>query len=392
MRAGVLGGTFDPVHLGHLLVAEAARVSLGLDVVLFIPAGQPYFKAGQPVSDAGHRLAMVELAVASNPHFTASDIEVARAGPTYTVDTLTKLRDRSSGTDELFLLLGMDAVVDLDTWRRPDEIRGLCTVVGLARPGVDVPDEGLPGGTALDDGPAVDISASDIRRRVAVGLSIRYMVPRPVEEYILRHRLYRGGQPDKEERGMGRSAAAILDLAKRLGALSFGEFRLSAGGTSSYYFDGRLLTLDPAGAYAIAIALLPVLAECGAEAIAGPTLGADPIVSAVAAVSHAEGRPISGAIVRKEVKGHGGGRMIEGPLRAGARVAVVDDACTSGASLFHAIDAVEAAGCRVVKVVAVLDRREGGSDEIRRRGYDFLALLQATDQGHIGPVEGGRAP
>ena len=150
------------------------------------------------------------------------------------------------------------------------------------------------------------------------------------------------------------------------------------------------MTLDPAGAYAIASALLPVLAECGAEAIAGPTLGADPIVSAVAAVSHAEGRPVSGAIVRKEAKGHGGGRMIEGPLRAGARVAVVDDACTSGASLFHAIDAVEAAGCRVVKVIAVLDRREGGSDEIRRRGYDFLALLQATDQGHIGPVEGDR--
>ena len=392
MRVGVLGGTFDPVHLGHLVVAEAARVSLGLDEVLFIPAGQPYFKAGQPVSDAGHRLAMVELAVASNAHFTASDIEVARAGPTYTVDTLTELRDRSSGTDELFLLLGMDAVVDLDTWRRPDEIRGLCTVVGLARPGVDVPDEGVPGGIALDDGPAVDISASDIRRRVAAGLSIRYMVPRPVEEYILRHRMYWGGHPDKEDGDMGRSAAAILDLAKRLGALSFGEFRLSAGGTSSYYFDGRLLTLDPAGAYAIASALLPVLAGCGAETIAGPTLGADPIVSAVAAVSYAEGRPVSGAIVRKEAKGHGGGRVIEGPLRAGARVAVVDDACTSGASLFHAIDAVEAAGCRVVKVIVVLDRREGGSDEIRRRGYDFLALLQATGQGQIGPVEGRSAP
>lgn len=183
-------------------------------------------------------------------------------------------------------------------------------------------------------------------------------------------------------------AGAILDLAKQLGALSFGEFKLSAGGTSPFYFDGRLLTLDPAGAHAVAKALLPVLADCGADAIAGPTLGADPIVSAVAVISHVEGRPISGAIVRKEAKAHGGGRLIEGPLQNGARVAVVDDTCTSGASLLHAIDAVEAAGCRVVKVMTILDRQEGGSDEIRRRGYDFFALLQANAQGEIEPVEG----
>ncbi len=184
-------------------------------------------------------------------------------------------------------------------------------------------------------------------------------------------------------------AATILDLAKQLGALSFGEFKLSAGGTSPFYFDGRLITLDPAGAYAIAKALLPVLADCKAEAIAGPTLGADPIVSAVAVISHTQGRPISGAIVRKEAKVHGGGRLIEGSLKKGARVAVVDDACTSGASLIHAIDAVEAAGCRVVKVMTILDRREGGSDEIRRRGYDFYALLQADERGEITPVDAG---
>jgi orotate phosphoribosyltransferase len=178
----------------------------------------------------------------------------------------------------------------------------------------------------------------------------------------------------------------ILELAKRTGALMFGEFTLSAGGVSSYYFDGRLITLHPEGAYHVAKALLPLLKECGADAIAGPTLGADPIVSSVAAVSFLEGHPVSGLIVRKEVKQHGGQRAIEGPVLDGQSVAVVDDTCTTGGSLFHAIAAVEAAGCRVVKVLAILDRREGGSDEIRRRGYDFAALLEADERGGVAPV------
>ena len=178
-------------------------------------------------------------------------------------------------------------------------------------------------------------------------------------------------------------AEAILALAKRKGALQFGEFRLSAGGVSPYYFDGRLITLDPEGAYLVSDALLPLLAECGADAIAGPTLGADPIVSAVALLSHQRGTPIPGLIVRKETKGYGGQRAIEGPMPEGGRIAVVDDTCTSGASLFHAIDAVEAAGGKVVKVLCILDRNEGGSDELRRRGYDFAALLEANERGEI---------
>jgi len=179
---------------------------------------------------------------------------------------------------------------------------------------------------------------------------------------------------------------AILELAKRRGALIFGEFQLSAGGTSSYYFDGRLLTLDPEGAYRIAKAIVPILKECEAQAIAGPTLGADPIVSAVSLMSYLDGYPTPGLIVRKEAKKHGGKRAIEGPLPTGARVVVVDDTCTSGASLFHAIDALEAAGCQVVKVIAVLDRRAGGSEELRRRGYDFDALLEAGESGEITPL------
>ncbi len=180
-------------------------------------------------------------------------------------------------------------------------------------------------------------------------------------------------------------AETILELAKRRGALQFGEFQLSAGGVSPYYFDGRLLTLDPEGAYLVGDALLPLLAECGAEAIAGPTLGADPIVAAVAVLSHQRGAPIPALIVRKDAKGHGGRRFIEGTMPEGGRIAVVDDACTSGASLFHAIGAVEAAGGSVVKVLCILDRNEGGSEELRRRGYDFAALLEANEKGEIAP-------
>ena len=184
----------------------------------------------------------------------------------------------------------------------------------------------------------------------------------------------------------GSEVDSILELAKRTGALKFGQFDLSAGGTSSYYFDGRLVTLDPEGAFYVVKALLPVLRECGAEAIAGPTIGADPIVSSVAVMSFTRGHPIPGLIVRKEAKGHGTGRAIEGPVRPGAAVAVVDDTCSTGANLLHAITTLEAAGCRVVKVMCLLDRHLGGSDEIRRRGYDFVALLEADGEGRITPV------
>ena len=190
---------------------------------------------------------------------------------------------------------------------------------------------------------------------------------------------------EKKGRGPGwvQQAEAILELAKRRGALRFGEFRLSAGGTSPYYFDGRLVTLDPEGAYRVATALLRALHDCGAEAIAGPTIGADPIVSSVALMSHTEGRPIVGLLVREQAKRHGTGRIIEGPVREGLKVAVVDDTCSTGGSLLRAIDAVEAAGCTVVKVMCILDRRQGGSDAVRGRGYDFDALLEADENGNI---------
>ena len=186
------------------------------------------------------------------------------------------------------------------------------------------------------------------------------------------------------------SNARILEIAKEKGALRFGEFRLSAGGVSAYYFDGRVLTLDPLGGYLVAKAFLPIIADCGAQAVAGPTLGADPIVSAVSVLSHIEGaRPIPGLIVRAEAKGYGGKRLIEGPLDSlepGAPVAVVDDTCTTGGNLFRAIEAVESAGCVVVKTLCVLDRNEGGSEAIRRAGYSFQALLSADADGRISPT------
>ena len=179
-------------------------------------------------------------------------------------------------------------------------------------------------------------------------------------------------------------AKAVLEIAKRLNALTFDEFQLTSGGTSRYYFDGRLVTLDPEGAYHVARAFLPLLKDCGAELVAGPAVAAVPIVSSVGVVSFTDGHPIPGLIVRQEQKQHGAKRMIEGALKPGARVAVVDDSCSTGGSLLHAIEAVEGAGCQVVRVLCILDRQMGGSDEIRRRGYDFVALLEADQDGGIG--------
>lgn len=174
-------------------------------------------------------------------------------------------------------------------------------------------------------------------------------------------------------------AERLLDLSERLGALRYGSFTLSSGAVSRYYFDGRLLTLDGEGAIRVGRALEPIVRASGAEAVAGPAVAAVPILTAVSVASYLAGRPISGLIVRKEAKQYGAGRLIEGSLRDGMAVAVVDDTCTSGGSLLHAIETVEGAGCRVVTVMCLLDRLEGGSQAIRERGYDFISLLEAED-------------
>jgi orotate phosphoribosyltransferase len=176
----------------------------------------------------------------------------------------------------------------------------------------------------------------------------------------------------------------IKELAFEIGALLYGSFNLSAGGKkSSFYFDGRMLTLDPKGSYLVAKAILPLVASSGAEAIAGPTLGADPIVAAVSMLSHIEENQIPGLIVRNQPKSHGTQKLIEGNLTPGLKVAVVDDTCSSGKSIFHAVAALEKAECEITAIFSILDRNEGGSEEIKKQGYKFDSLLFATPEGEI---------
>ena len=182
-------------------------------------------------------------------------------------------------------------------------------------------------------------------------------------------------------------ADEILAQAEELGALLFGEFVLASGQTSSYYFDGRLLTLSPKGGNLAAQALLPSIREAGAEAVGGPAVGAVPLVAAVTMLSGQDGdASVSGFFVRKEAKDHGAGKAIEGPLSPGARVAVVDDVCSTAGSLYMAIEAAEAAGHEVVLVACILDRGQGGADRLRADGYRFHAVLAADAEGRVSPA------
>ncbi len=199
MRIGILGGTFDPVHLGHLLIAEEARIGLQLDRVLFVPAGRPWLKEGQPLTEARHRVRMVELAIAANPHFQARRNEVDRPGLTYTVDTLEELRAEMPAGTELYFILGLDAFESFHRWKEPDRILELSRLVVVSRPGylVEERDQLLARYHQQRDRicllpvHSVDFSATEIRRRAAEGISFRYQVPEAVEGYIVEEGLYR---------------------------------------------------------------------------------------------------------------------------------------------------------------------------------------------------------
>ena len=182
-------------------------------------------------------------------------------------------------------------------------------------------------------------------------------------------------------------AHKILEISERLGALKYGDFTLSSGAKSSYYFDGRLISLSPEGAYLLGKVFLEEIKGHDVAAVGGPATAAIPIVTAIALMSQIEGTPVQAFFVRVEAKDHGTGQQVEGGLVPGIRVAIVDDVCSRGGSLFTAIQAVEAAGCRVVKVMTVLDRHLGGSDELRRHGYDFHTLLEPAPDGTIRVVE-----
>lgn len=196
MRIGVLGGTFDPIHYGHLAIAEEARAALGLDRVLLVPAAQQPFKLGSTVTPAGQRLEMVRLACLGNPAFEASPVELERPGPSYTATTLEELRARLGG--ELFFIIGGDAVRDMPRWRRAADLPVLAQIVIVQRPFVTLDVERLVnelpplrGRYTLLDGPSIEISSTELRARVATGRPIRYLVPDPVATYIAEHHLYR---------------------------------------------------------------------------------------------------------------------------------------------------------------------------------------------------------
>jgi nicotinate-nucleotide adenylyltransferase len=208
MNVGILGGTFDPVHLGHLIVGEEARVRLGLDQVIFVPAGQPWLKAGQTVTPGDHRLRMVELAVASNPFFRVAANEVRREGPTYTVDTLRELKNQLGENAVLHFIVGMDSLEQFHRWKDPEQLLDLCRLVVVNRPGHQAVDVNTLVGRFPQAGaslrlltvPRIEISSTDLRQRVAQGISIRYLVPQPVEAYIQDQGLYRDGEGGCKDR------------------------------------------------------------------------------------------------------------------------------------------------------------------------------------------------
>jgi len=167
----------------------------------------------------------------------------------------------------------------------------------------------------------------------------------------------------------------IREIAGEVGAFLTGDFTLTSGKKSNYYIDGKKITLSPEGAYLVGKAIFDELIKTGVDAIGGVATGAYPIVTAVALVSHLEGKPIPAFIVREVAKEHGTMRQIEGHLKQGSRVAIVDDVLTTGGSVSRAIEAVEAAKCKVVKVMVLVDRHEGGSDRLKKEGYDFTTLL-----------------
>ena len=204
-RLGLFGGTFDPIHVAHLAVAEAARDALRLEQVVFMPAGQPPHKPGQAISPAADRLAMIQAAVADNPGFAVSTLELEREGPSYTVDTLEAMAaDADTGADAVALIVSAEAAAGLATWRRPERVLELATLVIAPRDGFpDLDAEAIArlvaGANARVitlDGPRLRLSASDIRGRAAAGRSIRYLVPDAVRDYIGDHALYHAPDGD----------------------------------------------------------------------------------------------------------------------------------------------------------------------------------------------------
>jgi nicotinate-nucleotide adenylyltransferase len=192
VRLGVMGGTFDPVHHGHLVAASEVAARFGLDEVVFVPTGQPSFKQDSVVSEAEHRYLMTVIATASNPRFTVSRVDVERAGLTYTVDTLRDLKAERPDAD-LYFITGADAIAQILTWKDAAELFDMAQFVAVTRPGHALSVAGLPQGRVdVLEIPALSISSTDVRARARAGEPVWYLVPDGVVQYIAKHRLYRG--------------------------------------------------------------------------------------------------------------------------------------------------------------------------------------------------------
>ena len=198
MKTGILGGTFDPIHNGHLAIAEEAKAYLNLTEVIFLPAGQPWMKSDRPILAANHRVEMIRLIIEARPYFKLSTIEVEHQGPSYSADTIAKLKALAAGASDLYFIIGWDSLARITLWKDPSKLIQLCFLVAVPRPGYDLPnikklEAEIPGVSKkiiLMDKPRVDISATDIRNRVAQGLSIKGLVPEKVEKYIKENGLY----------------------------------------------------------------------------------------------------------------------------------------------------------------------------------------------------------
>ncbi|GAA2671803.1 MULTISPECIES: nicotinate-nucleotide adenylyltransferase [Actinosynnema] len=189
-RIGVMGGTFDPVHHGHLVAASEVQARFDLDEVVFVPTGRPWQKSAREVSAAEDRYLMTVIATASNPRFSVSRVDIDRAGPTYTVDTLSDLK-AAHPDDDLFFITGADALEQILSWHHADEAFGLAHFIGVTRPGYTLDDKHLPpGAVSLVEVPAMAISSTAVRDRTADGLPVWYLVPDGVVQYISKRGLY----------------------------------------------------------------------------------------------------------------------------------------------------------------------------------------------------------
>lgn len=198
-RIAIMGGTFDPIHNGHLVTAEAVWEKYNLDRVVFVPSGNPPHKLDIEVNDKEQRYAMVQMAVSSNPHFEISRIEVDRKGYTYTIDTIREIKASFKNKLHIYFITGADALLEIMTWKEADELLKECSFIAVTRPGyvkkdlydrIDLLNRNFGADISAMDVPAIAISSTDIRSRVRSGRSIKYLVPENVEEYIIKNNLY----------------------------------------------------------------------------------------------------------------------------------------------------------------------------------------------------------